>query len=194
MAKGKTSEEIRELLIDLVKAVDGADVPQDLRVAAFEKGFDALMGEASTDHATDEAPPQIDRDVPTDGPSLAAIAKRLNLDSELVEEIYYIDGDDLGLALAASKFHPKMAAATQQIALLIAAGRQAGGWDEWTNTSRIRDVTREYGRFDQANFASTIRRMGNVFSFRGRAREVEVRLTRPGYEQAANLARELGEM
>jgi hypothetical protein len=131
--------------------------------------------------------------VPTDGPSLAAIAKRLGLDPELVGEIYYIDGDRLGLAVASSKLDGKKAASTQQIALLVAAGRQAGGWEEWTDVSLVREAARDYSRFDQANFASTIKRMGDVFSFRGRARALELRLTRPGYEQAANLVRKLGE-
>lgn len=43
-----------------------------------------------------------------------------------------------------------------------------------------------------ANFATTIKRMGHVFSFRGRARQLEVRLTRPGFEYAADLVRQLG--
>lgn len=196
MAMGSTPEEIKITMMELIKALDEAGVPDDLRVAAFEKGFDALMGKAAT---TDAATPAQERggrgpdDVPTDGPSLAAVGARLGLDQELVDEIYYIDGENLGLAIASSKLHPAKAAATQQIAILVAAGRQAGGWDEWTPASRIRDIARDYGRFDQANFASTIKRMGDVFSFRGKAREVEVRLTRPGYEQAANLIRALGE-
>jgi hypothetical protein len=193
----RTPEEIKEMMKEVVKALDEADIPEDLRVTAFEKGFDALMGTPPTTATTapsvvQESGRQIDRAVPADGPSLEAIASRLGLDLELVGEIYYVDGESLGLAVASSKFHPKKAAATQQIALLVAAGRQAGGWDEWTHASRIRDVARDYGRFDPANFATTIKRMGNVFSFRGRARSVEVRLTRPGYEQAANLMRELG--
>jgi hypothetical protein len=196
VTKGRTPEEIKEMMMEVVKALEEAGVPDDLRVTAFERAFDALIGTPGESSATTPAalPAAGDGTPPTDGPSLASIAARLGLDPELVGEIYYVDGESLGLAVAASKFHAKKAAATQQIALLLAAGRQAGGWDEWTPASRVRDVAREYGRFDQANFATTMRRMGDVFSFRGRGRDLEVRLTRPGYEQAATLARDLGEM
>jgi hypothetical protein len=182
-------------MMEAVKAVEGANVPDDLRVMAFEKSLEALMGAAGLETGTPErqvASGSTDVAVPVDGPSLPTIAARLNLDLELVNELYYVDGDSLNLALAASKLDPKKAAGTQQIAILVAAGRQAGGWDEWTAVARIRAVSRDYGRFDEANFASTIKRMGDVFSFRGRPRQLEVRLTRPGYERAADLARELG--
>jgi hypothetical protein len=195
VTKGRTPEEIKAMIMEIVKALEEAGVPDDLRVTAFEKAFDAMAGTGGVASAPMPPEPTRDqRDTPTDGPSLGAIASRLGLEPDLVGEIYYVDGDSLGLALAASKFSAKKAAATQDIALLLAGGRQAGGWDEWTPSGRIRDVARDYGRYDQANFATTIRRMGDVFSFRGRGRDLEVRLTRPGYEHAANLARELGEM
>lgn len=85
----------------------------------------------------------------------------------------------------------RRAVGTQQIALLVPAGRQPGGWEEWTPIERIREVCRDYGRFDVATFASTVKRMGDLFSFRGRARQLELRLTRPGFEQAGELACEL---
>jgi hypothetical protein len=190
-----TQDEIKRIMIEVIQAIDDASVPDDLRVAAFEKTFDALLTPvvSGVRPAADSFPGrQSPQPTGAAGPSLGAIASKLGLDAELVEEIYYVDGDNLGLAVAASRFDSKKAGATQEIALLLAAGRQAGGWDEWTPVSRVRDVCREYGRFDPANFATTVKRMGSVFSFRGKAREVEVRVTRPGYEQAANLARELG--
>lgn len=185
-------EEIKSTIMEIVKALDEAKVPDDLRVAAFEKAFDAMMQASGLQAAPAPSKGVAQREAAElEGPSLRAIATRLDLDPELVEELYYADGDSLGLALASSRLHPKKAAATQEIALLVAAGRQAGGWDEWTPAGRIRDVARDYGRYDQANFASTIKRMGDVFSFRGRGRDLDVRLTRPGYERAAALAREV---
>lgn len=187
-------EDIKTNIMALLKVIEEARVPDDLRVTAFEKGFDALVGTAVAPtmraaHESNESP----HPVADDGPSLRMIAVKLGLDPELVNEIYYLDNESsLGLAVAASRFAAAKSSATQQIALLVAAGRQAGGWDEWTPASRIRDVAREYGRFDPANFATTVKRMGDVFSFRGRGRETEVRVTRPGFEHAASLARELG--
>jgi hypothetical protein len=187
-----TPDEVRKMMKEAVKAVQEADVPDDLRVVAFEKSFDALIGGSDT-----AAPPAQEDDsrplaVPMDGPSLAAIASRFGVDRGSIDETYYVDGEALGLAIAPARFQRTKAAATQQVALLLGAGRQAGGWDDWTAVATIRSACRDYGFLDEANFATTIKRMGDVFSFRGRGRQLEVRVTRPGYERAADLVRELG--
>jgi hypothetical protein len=179
---------------EAAKAVEQAGIPDDLRVAAFEKGFEALIGHdvSSGSVQTEESvgrPPV--SPVPTNAASVAAIADRLGIEQWLAEEIYEVEDNGPGLIIAPSKFNPKKAAATQEIALLLAAGRQASGWEEWTSVAPIRNAARDYAKFDPANFATTIRRMGDVFSFRGKARQLEVRVTRPGYEQASRLAREL---
>jgi hypothetical protein len=186
-------DEVKQIIKEAVKAVEEANVPDDLRVTAFEKSIEALIG--APDSGSDVAARDEGRlpvlAATSNGPSLEAVASRLGLDRGLVEEVYYVDENGLGLALAPSKFQSKKAAGTQQIALLLAAGRQAGGWEDWTPVGHIRTACRDYGRFDAANFATTIKRMGDVFGFRGRARQLEVRVTRPGYEQAADLARNL---
>jgi hypothetical protein len=188
-----TIEGVTRVMKETVKAVEDADVPDDLRAAAFEKAFDVLVGRTAAEaKPSAEVTPPIRRGGPEGGPALGGIASRMSLDAELVNEVFYVDGESFGLALASSRFERSKAPATQQIALLVAAGRQAGGWDEWTRTSEIRDVVREYGRFDPANFATTVRRMADVFSFRGKGRELEVRVTRPGFERAGDLIRELG--
>jgi hypothetical protein len=187
-------DEVKRLMMEAVQAVEEAKVPDDLRATAFEKSFDALLGAGTADEQETRRETPTPRVMPSpDGPSLDAIAVGLGLELALVEEMYYADGDSLSLTVASSKFDPRKAGATQQIALLLAAGRQAGGWDQWTEVGHIRDACREYGRFDVANFATTVKRMGDVFSFRGRARQLEVRVTRPGFEKAAALARDLSE-
>jgi hypothetical protein len=196
VTKNPTPEQVKQWMMEVVKAIEEANVPDDLRVIAFEKTFDALIG-TETPGGGSEPGTEVARrgnveSTTTAVPSLGAVASRLGLEPELVSEIFYIAGDSVGLAVASSKLDPKKAAATQQIALLIAAGRQASGLEEWTHINWIRDACRDYGRFDVANFASTIKRMGGLFGFRGRARQLEVRLTRPGFEQAAELARQLG--
>jgi hypothetical protein len=202
MAETSPPNEVTDVMKEAVKAVEEAGVPDDLRETAFQKVFEALMALHLSELQSAERGPEGETgrsraDAPLGGsgggggPSLQSIAARLGLDVELVEEIFYVDGDVLGLAIAPSKFDAKKAAATQEIALLLAAGRQSGGWEEWTPVGAVREACRDYGRFDVANFATTIKRMGDVFSFRGRARQLEVRVTRPGYEKAGLLAREL---
>jgi hypothetical protein len=192
--KTLTTEEVMTKMKEAVKVVEQAGVPEDLRVAAFEKSFEALIGHGGVSSSV-EAQANVARPTvtegPSDGPSLAAIGARLGLDEALAEEIYQVDDSGPGLILAQSRFHATKAAGTQQIALLLAAGRQAGGWEEWTSVAPIRAAARDYGRFDPANFATTIKRMGDVFGFRGKGRKLEVRVTRPGYDRAGLLARDL---
>ena len=80
--------------------------------------------------------------------------------------------------------------ACEQLALLIAAGRQTGGWEEWTPTSEIRAVCDHYGRAD-SNFGRTLSRMGTEFSLSTGKRNRRVRLKRPGQEKAAALVKAL---
>lgn len=188
-----TREGVAGLLREAVRAVEEAGVPDDLRAAAFEHAFNAMLGaDAGCGGQPHVAEPDASAG-PSGEPSLQTMAKRLGLDPEMVRDVYYVDGDELGLSLAPSRFDPRKAAATKQIALLVAAGRQAGGWEEWTPVRIIRETVRDYGRFDQANFATTIKNIGHAFNLRGRAQQVEVRVTRPGLEQAAQLIRELTE-
>jgi hypothetical protein len=191
----KNHKEIEEILKATLTTLESARVPEELRPIAFERTFDALLasldGEAATALGTTMGALAETTPEPLENPSLERIASRLGLDVDLVREIYHSDGEELGLAVAPSSFDSRKAVGAVQIALLVAAGRQAGGWEEWTPVGFIRDVCRDYGRLDSANFATTIKRMADIFSFRGRGRQVEVRVTRPGYERAAALAREM---
>src|SRR5215213_897052 len=97
----RTTDEIKKMMMDVVKAIEDADVPEDLRVTAFEKGFDALMDTAVPAGlpAASAGQTRGREEVveASNGPSLAAIAARLGLDRDLVGEIFYVDGDTLGL-------------------------------------------------------------------------------------------------
>jgi hypothetical protein len=183
---------VKELLREAVQAVEEAGVPEDLRVAAFEQAFATILGPTEAL----ERPPKERTASPTDGTDgdrVGTLAGRLGLDPAIIEDVYYVDNDDLGLSLAPSRFDARKAPGTKQIALLVAAGRQGGGWEEWTPLRTIREAVRDYGRLDQANFATTIKNMGHAFNLRGRGRQVEVRVTRPGFEQAAQLIRDITE-
>lgn len=190
------NEELSKLMRNIVKAIDDAGVPDDLRVAAFEKAFEASVQPVAQSSSPNTGGPDLPQKTESPGPeedrSIGAIARKLRVDHEVVDEIYFIDGEALGLAVSAARLDPAKSSATKQIALLIAAGRQTGGWEEWTHVGEIRNVARDYNRFDSANFATTIKSMSGAFGFRGRGRDVEVRVTRPGLEEAAELVRALG--
>lgn len=187
--KDFTREEIVDALRGATIAVEEAGVPTDLRGAAFERAFGAILGLA------DPGPPPVQQPVEpiseAEGPTLSAVAARLKMGVEDIADAYHVDGDAIGLGIAPSRFDSRKAVGTKQIALLVAAGRQAAGLEEWTRVAVLREAVRDYGRFDASNFATTVKDMGDVFNLRGRGQQVEVRVTRPGFERAAKLLDEL---
>jgi hypothetical protein len=190
----RTLVDISKVLSDAIKAVEEADVPDDLRQVAFEKAVELAarsMVPVEPDGLAGGADSQAANGTQDPADPLARIAGKLGLPLDLVGDVFYIDSGELGIGLPTSSFDRTKAGATKQLALVIAAGRQAAGLDEWTSSAVIRAMCQEYGRFDSANFATTLRSIGSAFSYRGKGFNLEVRLTRPGLERASELIREL---
>jgi hypothetical protein len=189
----KTAEEILRAAHEAVK---GAKLPGSLEVPAFEKAVDLLAAQVGLAVAPAAPPPDTGAPPGSEDQggekSLAQVASTLKLKPDLVGEVFHIDKGELKLTPAASKFESAKSAATKEIALLVAAGRQAGGWDEdWTTTANIRQVCDDYGKYDTANFSTTILDMGDVFSFSGTGQSRKVKVNRKGKEQAAKLVKKL---
>jgi hypothetical protein len=126
-------------------------------------------------------------------PSVAqALAARLKRPVEELADIYDFSADPVALIVSPGRLASTVARATEQIALLVVASRQAGSNDAWTSTSEIRAVCQDYSRFDSSNFATTLTSLHDEFAFRGTGRSREVRLTRPGWEKVSKLLTELG--
>jgi hypothetical protein len=173
----------KEILVEAARIVDDIGLPDELRAVGFGKAIDLV--------ARAKAPPGDASYVETSD-ELGSIALKLGLPEESVHGIYHRDGDALGIGVAPVMLEKSPARATKQLALLLAAGRQAGGYDEgWTTVGRIRDVCREFGRLDAPNFAGSITEMTDVFTFRGKGTKREVHLTQPGWERARDLIRSL---
>jgi len=186
--------ELRELFEQVISVIDELNIPNDLRAVAFEKGVDILAGPRSAPPAASSGVPDSGKTPPRDiaGARLEKIAAKLGTSIDEINVIYHEADDNLGIGVATSKLAKSSAAATREIALLIAAGRQAGGYDvDWTPIGEIRSVCSDYGRFDGANFASTITDMGDFLNFRGRGQGREVRVLKPGFDAAAALVRRL---
>jgi hypothetical protein len=114
------------------------------------------------------------------------------LESKTLRDVYDPEYDELSIIVARSRLPSSKAQAVRVVALLYAAGRQAAGYDDgWTSTEKIRVMARDFGIFDQSNFAATLARMGDVFALRGRGQQREVKVTFPGYEEARRLIGEL---
>ncbi len=195
---------VTAILRTAYESVTAAGVPEELRAMAFEKAIELLAVQGGLSSAAPPAPPA---PPPTDtgsgsgasGGAAAAdkpldkIAKKLQVTKTAVEKVFHIDGESLELSIGTSKLPARKLPGTKMIALLLAAGRQAGGWDaEWTAVSDIRAVCEAFGQLDGSNFAGTIREMDNVFNFSGARRSRKVKVNRKGFEDAGALVRELG--
>jgi hypothetical protein len=174
-----------ELLVEAERAVEAANVSRDLRTVAFEKAFDVLCREAGLGGATPGGSREIHRgthDGKAEG-GLVAMARKLNVELDTLNELFAAnDRGDIELVVGVGKLQSTTAAATKQIALLVSGARQLSGIEEWTASREIRAVCANYGRFDNANFAKTLRDMDNAFSFKGKAQQLEVRLHQRGIE------------
>ncbi len=186
-----TSQVVR-VLRQALKAVEGSGVPTDLRPAAFREAVRLLSGESPAEAAA----PAVHTGGASPGRAasgqLAALAAKLGVGRDAIGEVYQIESGDLKLIVASTKLQSDKRAATRQIAVLVAAGRQGAGIDtDWTESKGIRDACSDLGKLDSPNFANTLNSMGDVFSFQGKGVSRKVKVIRPGFERATALVKEL---
>jgi hypothetical protein len=189
--------EVREVLVAALKAVDDAKLPPELQAVAFGKAVDLVAARAGSpvpqmqpvrrDHAAGEQPA-------AESSPLDRIAARLKLEVEVVQDVYHYD-DERGLQIVVSprKLEKQLGGAAKQLALLVAAGRQASGLEdgEWTDIAEIREVCQEYKKLDPSNFAAHIKSMKDEFNLRGSGQKRLVKVTRPGWDAARELVEKL---
>jgi hypothetical protein len=191
---------ITKLLRTAYESVVAADVPEALQGRALEKSIELLAAREGLSHAGQPAPGQGLKAAsgnhapsPTEAQekSLAKIAAVIGVDAETVDEVFHLEGDVLSLSVGTSKLAAANMVAVKEIALLIAGGRQIGGWDaEWTETALIRPVAEAYGKLD-GNFARGLKEMDDQFSFSGSGAGRKLKLKRKGREDFAALVKRL---
>jgi hypothetical protein len=181
----------REVLIEVLKDVEEAQVPEDLRQIAFSKTFDLRAGNVAVSSPA-STPAHRPKESSGDGP-LERIAGRYSLEVSTVAEVYAAEDGKLELIVPLSKLPKATATGTKEIALLIAGGRQAGGIEEWTSWDEIRDACLEFKKYDSANFAKTLHEMDDVFNQRRQSeRKYLVKLARPGWDRLGEAIRRIG--
>jgi hypothetical protein len=192
----------REILIKVLEDLDAAEVPEDLREVAFTIGINTLLGAtpqapapqqpAGSSSRPDEVTFPAQGTAPTADSPGAQLSARLGVPYEDVIEVFNFGDKGPELVIGSGRLPSQVAAATKEIAVLIAAARQGIGLEEWTAFGDIRDVCATYGRLDSANFASTMKELESYFGFRSPSpRKREVKLNRPGWERASELVMRL---
>lgn len=117
------------------------------------------------------------------------VALKLGLTNDQVTRIYHRDDDDsLRLILNTGVLPKNNSLATQEIAVLLSAGRVAGKFDELATSSEIiRDEVDYYGRLDKSNFARALGKLKPNFNFNSRDKLFTPRA--PGFAEAAGIAK-----
>jgi hypothetical protein len=175
------------------EAVDAAGVPQELRVAAFEKAAKALLSPAGPPGPGTEPSGMGAPGTGADPDSaVGRAARKLHVEEVQVSRVLDFDEDGVHVLLQRSRFSSKKSEAIQQVALLVVAGRQAGGLDPegWTHQGHVRDATEALGVDDRKNFALHLKRLDGVRT-RGSGRTGELKMNAVGFEAAGELLRRL---
>jgi hypothetical protein len=187
---------VSDILASAVAAVDRANVPTDLRAAAFTAALRLLA---------DEEPAAAGRDVPalrrpTNQPPpggapttsssslLETVAAGLELDPSKIGKLFAEKDGEPELILKTRELPTAKSEAAQELSLVVMAARQLGGVEEYTEAEVLRSVCRRYGKFDSANFATHMKKLDNLIITKGRGVNVQRKLTQPGVEEASRLA------
>lgn len=183
-------DDVKNVLAAATKAVDDANVPQELRSLAFERAIDLLSrSSAPLPAALGGLPSGTETGTPPSHPAespLNRVATRLRLQRDAVEAVYTDDGAEVEVSVPTDRLSAKKSTATREIALLVAAARQANG-EEYTPSEAIRTVAQDYDRFDGPNFASALNEMKGTFLATGTPRNRSFKLTKPGWKAATDL-------
>lgn len=185
-------DDVKSILADAVKAVTDAKVPDDLKSVAFEKAVGLLAARITPQTAALSAEGETASAVPISvGPQLDRLAARLGLSNDVVERVFAEGREGLQVNVRPERLSRGKSAGARELAMLVAALHQADS-DDSTPVDEIRRVVEEYGRYDQPNFASSLAAMKGPFLVSGPSRARTFKLTRPGWQQAAALVKQLG--
>jgi hypothetical protein len=183
-------DDIVKRLSTALETVNAAEIPDDLRAVAFWRAYVELAEEAAT--PSPDHPPGPSGDKVVNDTLLGQISRSLSLDYDVVTAIFEQTDDGIQLIVPKGSLPnaSSKAASMRDIALLLAAGRQAAGLEDYTALSIIRDECSELGVLDASNFSVEISRLG--MRARGGRNSREVRASRHQLEQAADLMGRIG--
>jgi hypothetical protein len=196
----RDKDDVSVILVEAISAVNAANVPPELKEAAFSKAVDVIMARrtaARREQMGLEEPgppgplPRAGTQVASDD-ALSRIANRLRLDRAVVAEVFDEQDGKIDVIVAPKKLDPRKAPATKQLATLVAAARQGADLEEWTDADEIRRFVEDFKRYDSANFASALKEMDDIFRIKQTGRKITLKLGRPGWDRATELVAKLG--
>jgi hypothetical protein len=184
--------QVADLLTRALVAIDAAQVPDDLREIAFTNALSFLNGGLTPTPPGSSAPTLGDAMAAGAGTSsgsglLDKIAAALGVEPAKIKRVF-AEQDGVPQLIVKSNTLPKTkAAAAHDIALLLMAGRQLGGLDDYTEAAILRETVKRYGKFDRANFAGQMKALDHYILTEGKGASTKRKLTHPGIEAAAKM-------
>jgi len=177
---------VQKILHDAQEAVEAAGIEKELRPVAFDKAVDFLAG--TTARGLTDAGDGPEGGKGAVGDKAAALAKKIHVDPDKVARVFEFEDEDVALTIKRSALSKDKAGATQELALLYAAARQAGGYDEsHTKASEIRARADDMGVLDKGNFAAHLTSKKDWFTRKGDGTNREFKVTTTGYEEAGKI-------
>ena len=181
------------------KVVEGLDLPDDLRVAAFSEVLRHALGVGthSTDTNVQHSAPLVPQDTRLERfeaeyvgtiSEVQRIAKHLHLTDATANAVFRIVDERPQLGIASDRLPRSKSGTMQEIALVLCAAREALGLVP-TSTGDVREECILYGKYDGPNFAASLKAMPQWLIVKGapRAKDKELILLVPGREEAARI-------
>lgn len=194
-------DRLADALKEALAAVEEAGIPDELREVAFAAALEHLLPRGAAGLHTEQqqqpdgAPPPAPAEraqVRGDDP-IAKIARRLQIDATEAGRVFDVDEEGVHVIVQRARLADSRLGATQQIAQLVAAARQAAGLDEgWTSVDTVRKAVEQKGVLDAPNFARALNALdGQGLRLRGQRGNRELKMHDTGFEAAGELVRDL---
>lgn len=175
-------------LREAAAAVDSAELPADLRSPGFVLAFSAGSPVRKDPARTPTSP---NGDAPSSEPD-KTLAQALGVQENGLDRIYDFVSEALDLIVPPRVLAQSRRAAMAEVALLVVAGRQGLGLEEWTKVEEVRRACEGRGVLDPTNFGKVISALdGHGVRVRGRGAGRELSINAAGFQRTGELIERL---
>jgi hypothetical protein len=165
-----------------LQAVTDAAIPGDLREIAFTRAIDMLRGETPGSGGAGGATTL----------GLKKVADALGVPYERIEMLLVEHDEGLQVAADPGALGTSTKERAKGVALLLAAGRQLGGWDEGpTSDVHIRAEVDRLGLYDTTNYAKHMKDVTSWLDVNGSGKSATYKLKFTGREHLKKVVKEL---
>lgn len=189
---------VAEILQAAVKALEDANIPEDLRVPAFESAIRLVAGtDTPVMRAHSPVPAAAGASTRANGPGpdpgarLQKVASQLGVAPESVERLFDEHEGELQYVGDLEALGKAKSSKVQAVAILLVAARQAGGYDEGpTSDTHVRKELDRHGLLDVSNYSKHLVPLKGYLNINGTGRNLNFKLKYEGRQRAKELAQQ----